>query len=185
MRAVEKFRAYRGVAPRANRNHLDLFRRIVRRPGVSIGVGAYEFGLLISNRLDNRTKALAALKVSSLVGCEFCLDLGSAFGREFGITDNDLRGLAVYGSCASFSGREKLAIEFAEAMTSTPSQVTDELRSRVCREFTETELVELAAEIAWENHRARLNRALGVRPMGFSDGTLCLRPEATVWAEAH
>ena len=31
--------------------------------------------------------------------------------------------------------------------------------------------------IAWENHRARTNRALGVREVGFSDGAFCALPE--------
>ncbi|MGQ0830626.1 MAG: carboxymuconolactone decarboxylase family protein, partial [Microthrixaceae bacterium] len=37
--------------------------------------------------------------------------------------------------------------------------------------------VELAAVIGWENQRARLNQALGIRPSGFSDGAYCVRPE--------
>jgi hypothetical protein len=43
-----------------------------------------------------------------------------------------------------------------------------------------TDLTELAAVIAWESQRARLNQGLGVRPSGFSDGEFCLRPEPLV-----
>ncbi len=46
--------------------------RLLRlRPGVMFGVGAYELGLLASNRLDVRLKSLAQVKVSALVGCPF------------------------------------------------------------------------------------------------------------------
>jgi len=35
-------------------------------------------------------------------------------------------------------------------------------------------LVELTAAIAWENHRASSNRALGMGYGGFSEGSYCL-----------
>jgi hypothetical protein len=35
-------------------------------------------------------------------------------------------------------------------------------------------LVELTAAIAWENHRTRFNRALGMGYGGFSKGSYCL-----------
>jgi alkylhydroperoxidase family enzyme len=46
--------------------------------------------------------------------------------------------------------------------------------------FSRAQLAELVAAIAWENHRARVNQALGVRPSGFSDGEFCAVPERPV-----
>jgi hypothetical protein len=37
-------------------------------------------------------------------------------------------------------------------------------------------LAELAATIAWENHRVRLHKAPGVTAAGFSDGGYCAMP---------
>ena len=68
-------------------------------------------------------------------------------------------------------------LDLAVAMTSTPTDVTDDLRQRVLAHFSKAELMELVSIIAWENHRARLNRALGVREVGFSDGAYCAVPE--------
>ena len=82
-----------------------------------------------------------------------------------------------YRESDAFTVREKLAIEFAEAMTTTPLALTDELSRHVRAAFTSAQVVELVAEVAWENHRARLNQALGVRPMGFSEGAFCMRAE--------
>lgn len=65
----------------------------------------------------------------------------------------------------------------AVAMTSTPADLPDELRTRALEHFSKAEFVELASMIAWENHRGRLNRALGVREVGFSDGAFCALPE--------
>ena len=43
--------------------------------------------------------------------------------------------------------------------------------------FDEAQMVELTAAIAWENHRARFNHALGMGYQGFSEGSYCLLPE--------
>jgi alkylhydroperoxidase family enzyme len=68
---VAKAAAYARVLPRARRNRLDLVRFLARRPAILAGVGAYEAGLFASSRVDNRTKALAVVKASGLIGCPF------------------------------------------------------------------------------------------------------------------
>ena len=47
--------------------------------------------------------------------------------------------------------------------------MTERLRAH----FDEAQLLELAATIAWENYRARFNRAFEVRSSGFSEGAFC------------
>lgn len=177
MRLIEKTHAYVAIASRARRNRFDLVSRLARRPGIAVGVGVYEAGLFCSSRLETRTKQLAGAKAASMIGCQFCMDIGSALGAELGMTERDLLDLPRYRESDAFTAREKLAIELAEAMTTTPLALTDELSRHVHASFTNAEVVELVAEIAWENHRARLNQALGVRPMGFSDGAFCMRAE--------
>jgi hypothetical protein len=56
--------------------------------------------------------------------------------------------------------------------------VPAELRRRLRQHFSEGQLVELAATFAWENFRARFNRAFGVRPVGYCAGGFCVLPEA-------
>jgi alkylhydroperoxidase family enzyme len=62
-------------------------------------------------------------------------------------------------------------------LTKTPASVSDELFADLRREFSEPQLVELATAIAWENHRARFNRAFGIAAEGFSEGAFCPLPE--------
>lgn len=97
--------------------------------------------------------------------------------RALGIDDETLAELSRYRDNDRFTEAEKLALELAEAMTATPAEVGDELRASLLEHLTPGQLAELAATLAWENHRARLNRALGVRAMGFSDGGYCVLPE--------
>ena len=71
--------------------------------------------------------------------------------------------MAVRGSDFSiFNETERLVIELADAMVSTPSNISDELYSRLRDKFSEEQLLQLGAQIAFENYRARLNRVFDV-----------------------
>ena len=62
-------------------------------------------------------------------------------------------------------------------MTRTPTHVSEDLRQALLDQFSQAQLAELVAAIAWENHRGRLNQALGIRPAGFSEGAFSAVPE--------
>ncbi len=53
-------------------------------------------------------------------------------------------------------------IELADAMVTAPANISDELYGRLRNEFLEEQLLELGAQIAFENYRARLNRVFDV-----------------------
>ena len=61
-------------------------------------------------------------------------------------------------------------------MTHTPVEVPDPLFRSLRENFTEAQLVELTAIIAWENYRARFNHAFGLEAEGFSEGAYCALP---------
>jgi alkylhydroperoxidase family enzyme len=100
--------------------------------------------------------------------------------REIGVDDKTLADLPRWRESDRFSELERLCLELTEAMCATPAEVSDDLRERLLARLTPGQLAELASAIAWENHRARLNRALGVREMGFSDGAFCVLPARSV-----
>lgn len=47
-------------------------------------------------------------------------------------------------------------------MADTPANISDELYARLRDQFTEEQLIELTAHIAFENYRARGNRVFDV-----------------------
>ena len=61
-----------------------------------------------------------------------------------------------------FSEVERLVIELADEMANTPSNISDELYARLRERFSEEQLLQLSAQIAFENYRARLNRVFDV-----------------------
>ena len=53
-------------------------------------------------------------------------------------------------------------LEFADAMTITGREVSDELFARVRERFDEDAIVELTEIVAWENASSKFNRALRI-----------------------
>jgi alkylhydroperoxidase family enzyme len=82
-------------------------------------------------------------------------------GRKAGLSNEKLT--AVVGDDrAPFNDIERLMIELADAMTDTPANVSDDLYARLRSQFSEEQLMQLAAQIAFENYRARWNRLFNV-----------------------
>jgi alkylhydroperoxidase family enzyme len=113
------------------------------------------------------------------------MDIGSAVGRDLGISEEQLRHLPAYGASTLFSPLEKLVIEYAERMTTTPVTVSDELFGALKQHFNEAQLVELTGIIAWENFRARFNHAFGIEAQCFSEGAYCVLPARAETAGAQ
>ncbi len=67
-------------------------------------------------------------------------------------------------------------LEYADAMTQTPVEVSDTLFARLREKFNEAQLVELTSAIAWENYRARFDHAFGIEGENFSEGSVCAMP---------
>jgi alkylhydroperoxidase family enzyme len=89
------------------------------------------------------------------------VDINSAVGRKAGLSDEKL--LALKGEDLwVFNDVERLVIELADAMASTPSNISDDLYQRLSNKFSVEQQLELGAQLAFENFRARLNRVFDV-----------------------
>jgi alkylhydroperoxidase family enzyme len=97
-------------------------------------------------------------------------------GRASGITAEQIANLAQYRTNFNFSEMERLVLEYADAMTRTPVEVSDALFAKLRERFSEGELVELTSAIAWENYRARFDHAFGIEAENFTEGTVCAMP---------
>ena len=127
-------------------------------------------------RVPKALMELGVLRAATLVGCEFCMDIGSEFARRAGLSDEKLLALPNAHESGLFSEDELLVIDLATGMTRTPGVVEDELMARVRERFGIKGALELTHMIAWENTRARLNVALDIAPEGFSQGRACAVP---------
>ena len=66
-----------------------------------------------------------------------------------------------------FSEAERLALEYAERITYTDQKVDDAFFARLKQHYSEAQIVELTAAIAFENFRSKFNPTLGVEAQGF------------------
>jgi alkylhydroperoxidase family enzyme len=90
-------------------------------------------------------------------------------GRKAGLSDEKLR--AVNGDDRTpFNNAERLVIELADALTDTPSNVSDDLYARLRNQFSEEQLMQLGGHIAFENYRARWNRLFKVESDNLYQG---------------
>jgi alkylhydroperoxidase family enzyme len=81
---------------------------------------------------------------------------------RLGVADEKIEAVLDYSNSELFSQPERVALEFADAMTITTQDVSEELFKRLREFYDEDALVELTATIAWENASSKFNRALRV-----------------------
>lgn len=79
-----------------------------------------------------------------------------------GVSDEKIDALPNYAESELYTEPERVALEFADSMTITGRDVSDELFERLRQFYDEDAVVELAATIAWENSSSKFNRALRV-----------------------
>src|SRR5437899_5738140 len=133
----------------------------MRLPGLVWGGIAMEAALGRKRIISLRYIQLGKIRAASRVGCPFCVGVNSAVGRKAGLSDDKL--LAVLSDNRTlFNDTERLVIELADAMTDTPANISDDLYARLRKQFSEEQLMQLGAQIAFENYRARWNRIFNV-----------------------
>ena len=122
--------------------------------------------------LDERILKLVRVQVSLTALCPFCIDMNSSEYKKLGISDDEINSLMDpkgVENVATFSRREKLAIQYAALISATPVGVDEAFMAKMKASFNEREIVILASTSAQVNYWARLIKSLGVPPAGFSN----------------
>ena len=83
-------------------------------------------------------------------------------GSQLGVSEEKIDALPNYATSDLYGQAERVALEFADAMTITDRDASDELFARLREFYDEDAIVELTATIAWENASSKFNRALRV-----------------------
>ena len=109
--------------------------------------------------LDRGILEKVILRVSQLHDCQFCVNSHLDLMKSLGISAN-------LGDSNQLTEREKLAIQYAEAVTRDSNRVPDELFERLRGQFHDPEVVELTFVIGFITMLNRFNNALGVRYSG-------------------
>ena len=86
---------------------------------------------------------------------------------QAGAEEDKVREVPTWRESKRFSDAERVAFEYAEAVTITGQRVSDELFARLRTFYDEAQVVELTAAVALENFRSKFNVPLGIEAQGF------------------
>ena len=89
----------------------------------------------------------------------------------YGLSEDDITALLA-DRVDAFTAAEQALLRLADALAGAPVDVSDEVYAELRRHFSEEELIELAADAAQENYRARWNRVFDIG----SDALYCPVP---------
>ncbi len=141
-------------------------------PRAAVGSGILEImAAHPEGRMDERILKLVRIQASLAASCAFCVDMNSFQADQVGITPEELLALQSkdgVNTTASFSRRERIALEYARLISGTPLSFSLEFSQELKECFNEREIVLLASTAAQVNYWARLIQALGIPPAGFS-----------------
>ena len=86
---------------------------------------------------------------------------------KLGVPTEKIDALRDYANSLLFSDAEKVALEYADAMTDTSRDVDDGLFARLQEHYDDDTIAELTMIVAWENASSRFNRAFRIPSQGF------------------
>jgi alkylhydroperoxidase family enzyme len=78
------------------------------------------------------------------------------------LSNEKIEALSEYATSVLYSEAERVALEYADTMSITGRDVSDELFAHLRKFYDDDAIVELTATIAWENASSKFNRALRV-----------------------
>ena len=84
----------------------------------------------------------------------------------YGLSDDEITAIRE-GKFDGFPPEELALLKMADALADTPANVSDELYAELRQHFSEEQLIELGANAAMENYRARSNRVFNIGSDGL------------------
>lgn len=130
--------------------------------GALYGVGRY----LSKSTIEQSLLNLIYFRVSQINGCAFCLDMHAKDLRAEGESEQRLYLLDAWREAPFYSGKERAALAWAEALTRiNGGLVPDELYDEARQHFSELEMVDLTMGVIAINSYNRINIAFGA-PVG-------------------
>jgi alkylhydroperoxidase family enzyme len=151
-------------------------------PKVAISNQEFTAKLSTWDAVDTSLKTFAHMAVAAQIGCSWCLDINYFLALNHNLDLAKASQVPRWRESEVFTALERDVLEYAEAMTITPTTVTDELYARLLGQLGPAAMVELTVFIGFANMAGRVNTANGITSQGYSDACeipLAQRPETS------
>jgi uncharacterized peroxidase-related enzyme len=129
-----------------------------------------------ANKTSRQLRSLVANVVSRSAGCQYCVAHTAETAHNASIEDRKIAAVWQYESSPLFSEAERAALRFAQSAGAVPNAVTDEDFAALRKHFSDEEIVELVAVVAYFGFLNRWNDTLATelepQPLGFAEKTL-------------
>ena len=120
-----------------------------------------------ATRVPATLRAMLNRRVAWWNGCEYCQDAHAAKGSRLGLSTEKIEALNDFANSPLFSVAERVALDYADAITETQRDVDDELFARVQRHYDDDTIAELTMIVAWQNASSRFNHAFRIPAQQF------------------
>ena len=94
--------------------------------------------------VEQNLKTFAHMAVAARIGCSWCLDINYFLAQAQDLDLIKASQIPRWRESEAFTPLERSVLEYAEAMTDTPTTVTDELYARLLDQLGPAAMVELA-----------------------------------------
>lgn len=119
-------------------------------------------GHLAQTTIDKSILHLLYYRVSQINGCAYCLDMHSKDLMAIGESVQRLLVLDAWREAPFYSGKERAALAWAEALTSLKDPVfPEDVYQEAAQQFSDEELVDLTLAVTTINTYNRFNIAFG------------------------
>jgi uncharacterized peroxidase-related enzyme len=113
------------------------------------------------SEVDRGFKRLVGHVASRAAGCSYCMAHTAEGALLFGVEERRLAAVWEFRTSPLFTEAERVALDFALAAASVPNDVTDELFAEMRKHWSENQIVEIAAVVAYFGFLNRWNDTMG------------------------
>ncbi|WP_029136672.1 carboxymuconolactone decarboxylase family protein [Nakamurella lactea] len=142
---------------------------LYNNPEVAMASQEFSAGVAGWGAADASLKTFAHMAVAAQVGCSWCLDVNYFLAQNQNLDLTKASQVPRWRQSEVFTPLERDVMEYAEAMTNTPTTVTDGLSASLLERLGPAALVELTVFIGFANLSTRCNTAQGITSQGYSD----------------
>ena len=141
----------------------SLFRAMVHSPDAYRRFATMGGWIRTGSTLDSRLREMAILQVGYITRCEYAYSHHLKIGREFGVSDDDIRAIVAdsVGERTQLSELDRAVLRLAREMT-TELHGSDEAFAVVSAHLDDRHVVDLLLAISYYNMVVRMIRTLEI-----------------------